>query len=152
VENLLNPVRGPRDAQIRAGRTPTDHSKHNRTAIKEASQMNALRKLSTDQTPQPCSRKSSATRPSLAMRERRSSSGDGSRNFVEENKLQAGSTRVARSASEEEEAFVQKRDYGKVPQYLVERKAEMAAAYDAQIAAKEAALIPPGMLSQHRRQ
>jgi hypothetical protein len=38
-------VRGIRDAQARAGITPTNHSRHNITAVKEQSRLNALKKL-----------------------------------------------------------------------------------------------------------
>ena len=34
--------------------------------------------------------------------------------------------------------------YGQVPTYLLERKMELAAEEDAKVAAREAALIPPG--------
>jgi hypothetical protein len=40
--------------------------------------------------------------------------------------------------------YLQKRDYGRVPAYLVERKMELAEAAEAAARAKEAALIPPG--------
>lgn len=40
----MNPVRGVRDAQMRAGITPTNHARHNAAAVREQSQMNALRK------------------------------------------------------------------------------------------------------------
>jgi hypothetical protein len=40
--------------------------------------------------------------------------------------------------------YLQKRDYGRVPTYLVERKMELAEAAEAAARAKEAALIPPG--------
>lgn len=44
VESILNPVRGVRDAQIRAGITPTNHARHNALAVKEQSRLNALYK------------------------------------------------------------------------------------------------------------
>lgn len=45
VESILKPVRGIRDAQRRAGITPTNHSRHNVQAVKEQSRLNALQKL-----------------------------------------------------------------------------------------------------------
>jgi hypothetical protein len=155
IESLLNPVRGPRDAQARAGIKPTDHARHNRTAIREASQMNALRKLQDDQD--------TAAKPGLqrnssmssakgnSQREpRRSSSSDGGRDFVHENKVQASAARTVRTeARQEEGVYLAKKDYGRVPHYLVERKAEMVAIYEAEVAAKEAALIPPGAHHHH---
>jgi hypothetical protein len=45
VESILNPVRGIRDAQIRAGITPTNHARNNVLAVKEQSRLNALSKL-----------------------------------------------------------------------------------------------------------
>lgn len=44
IENIMNPVRGPRDAQIRAGITPTNHARQNAQAVREQSNMNAMRK------------------------------------------------------------------------------------------------------------
>jgi hypothetical protein len=44
VESILKPVRGIRDAQRRAGITPTNHSRHNIQAVKEQSRINALQK------------------------------------------------------------------------------------------------------------
>lgn len=44
VESILKPVRGIRDAQRRAGITPTNHSRHNIQAVKEQSRLNALQK------------------------------------------------------------------------------------------------------------
>lgn len=49
-----------------------------------------------------------------------------------------------RTPSDDGSKYLAKRDYGRVPAYLVERKMEMAADYEASIRAKEAALIPPG--------
>lgn len=45
VENLLNPVRGIRDAQKRQGIKPVDHFRHNKDAIRQISHMNGLRKM-----------------------------------------------------------------------------------------------------------
>ena len=42
------------------------------------------------------------------------------------------------------EEFLVKPGYGQVPTYLLERKMELAAEEDAKVAAREAALIPPG--------
>lgn len=44
IENIFNPIRGPRDAQVRAGVKPVNHSRNNILAMKEQSQMNALQK------------------------------------------------------------------------------------------------------------
>lgn len=40
--------------------------------------------------------------------------------------------------------YLNKRDYGRVPAYLLERKMELAEHAEAVVRAKEAALIPPG--------
>lgn len=44
MQHFLNPVHGVRDAQVRAGLTPTNHHRNNVLAMKEQSRMNALRK------------------------------------------------------------------------------------------------------------
>lgn len=51
---------------------------------------------------------------------------------------------VRHATDDDGSKYLAKRDYGRVPAYLVERKMEMAADYEASIRAKEAALIPPG--------
>ena len=94
IESLLNPVRGPRDAQVRAGIKPTNHAQHNRTAIREASQMNALRKLQDDQEPPAklgLQRNSSigSVKGTKQRAPHRSDTSDSGRDFVFENKVQA---------------------------------------------------------------
>ncbi len=49
IESIINPVRGLRDAQQRAGIIPINHAKANAMAVREASQMNALRKTNDEQ-------------------------------------------------------------------------------------------------------
>lgn len=49
IENIFNPIRGPRDAQLRAGLKPVNHSRNNILAMKEQSQMNALQKQQESQ-------------------------------------------------------------------------------------------------------
>jgi predicted transcriptional regulator len=46
---------------------------------------------------------------------------------------------------EDDSKYLQKQDYGRVPNYLLERKIELAAQVEAEERAKEAALIPPGL-------
>ncbi|MEW5301363.1 MAG: hypothetical protein WDW36_004226 [Sanguina aurantia] len=152
IESIFNPIRGPRDAQLRAGVKPVNHSRNNILAMKEQSQMNALQKHQEAQQQQlqqspgfPGLRSTSARRP--APQPQRSPSDDGGRNFVQENKMGAvaPARALARTPSDDGSKYLAKRDYGRVPAYLVERKMEMAADYEASIRAKEAALIPPGM-------
>lgn len=155
IESILNPVMGIRDAQLRAGIKPTNHAKNNVAAIKEQSKMNALRKLQGDDkdpvTGRSLHRSSSGGSKSNSFghtREagRRTTSEDGGRNFVEENRIAAGtSSRSSRTGDTNAKAFIEKRDYGKVPQYLMERKMELAADYEARMKSKEEAAIPAGM-------
>ena len=44
----MNPVQGPRDAQMRQGIKPLNHARSNAQAVKEASQLNALRKAAAE--------------------------------------------------------------------------------------------------------
>lgn len=95
-------------------------------------------------------RSSSARRPAPQLQ--RSPSEDGGRNFVQENKMGAVApvrAPVRHATDDDGSKYLAKRDYGRVPAYLVERKMEMAADYEASIRAKEAALIPPGELSRN---
>jgi hypothetical protein len=131
VESILKPVRGIRDAQRRAGITPTNHSRHNIQAVKEQSRLNALQKAQ-----QQDERISAATgglrRQSGAFGSRqqqqpsRSSSlgsaGDLStaRDFVEENKLAAAAAAARRPVKAEAKAgagageYLHKSDFGQV--------------------------------------
>ncbi|KXZ51626.1 hypothetical protein GPECTOR_12g590 [Gonium pectorale] len=142
----MNPVRGPRDAQMRAGITPTNHAKNNAVAVREQSQMNALRKAAEQQQPEgklklPPVRSMSAERPL----QRRPSSASG-RDFINENKIGAvAPVRPPKLERKDSASYLNKKDYGQVPQYLLERKMQMAADVEAAARAKEAALIPPGM-------
>eukprot|EP00878_Enallax_costatus_P033014 GHUV01036380.1.p1 GENE.GHUV01036380.1~~GHUV01036380.1.p1 ORF type:complete len:236 (+),score=83.94 GHUV01036380.1:656-1363(+) len=167
VESLINPVRGIRDAQARAGITPTDHSRHNILAIKEQSRLNALQKQQQEdvqQASKPQLRRTTSGSGSGAAAggrvvsrtssqgiarqpSRGSSSGGGSRNFLEENKSAAAAATKpvkATARSDESSAFLQKNDYGQVPAYLLERKMQLAQQQEAMKAAKVAAQIPPG--------
>ncbi|GIL80107.1 hypothetical protein Vretimale_12930 [Volvox reticuliferus] len=150
IENLMNPVRGLRDAQARAGITPTNHARNNAMAVREQSQLNAARKAadveeSGNRLKLPPVRSTSA--PTQRPVRRPSSSGGGGRDFVNENKLGAvAPVRPPRPEKKESaEKYLNKKDYGQVPQYLLERKMQMAADAEAAARAKEAALIPPGM-------
>ncbi|KAF8061333.1 ENKD1 [Scenedesmus sp. PABB004] len=170
VEAILNPVRGIRDAQARAGITPTNHARHNVTVIKEQSRLNALHKAAAAE--EAAAAAAAAFRPQLRRTSSgggggggglaRSSSGggggggggslarssSGGRNFVEENKAAAAAAArpvKAEARGEPGAAFLSKSEYGQVPAYLLERKMQMVQEQDALLAAKQAAQIPPGL-------
>ncbi|KAJ9513997.1 hypothetical protein QJQ45_021078 [Haematococcus lacustris] len=106
ISNILNPVNGVREAQARQGIKPYDHARSNAMAVKEASQLNALRKAAVE----------------------------------EQEKLQGGVLQEDDAAK-----YLQKKDYGRIPSYLLDRKLELAEQVADAQRAKEAALIPPGM-------
>lgn len=151
IENLMNPVRGPRDAAVRAGVKPVNHARHNVLAVKDLSQMNALRKAAEQPEERPGLKLPpvrSTSAPSRRPLTRSDSGGGSGRDFVMENRLGAvAPVRQPRTSLKDEDStkYLKKKDYGQVPQYLLERKLEMAADVEAQQRAKEAALIPPGM-------
>ncbi|PNH09884.1 hypothetical protein TSOC_003443 [Tetrabaena socialis] len=145
----MNPIRGPRDAQARAGITPVNHAKNNAVAVREQSQMNAMRKAAD---PEPGGLKlppvRSTSAPTQRPLPRRPSSGGGAagRDFVHENKVSSvAALRPPRPDKQSGDKYLNKKDYGQVPSYLLERKLQMAADVEAAARAKEAALIPPGM-------
>ncbi|KAF6265685.1 calmodulin-binding-domain-containing protein [Scenedesmus sp. NREL 46B-D3] len=166
VESILNPVRGIRDAQARAGIKPTDHSRHNVLAIKEQSRLNALQKQQQEQQAQQQSLSgggsraaAAAGRPGIVRSVSGSAaaagwsvrSGDGSsdgRDFLRENKAAAAAaSRPVKAESRQDggAAYLQKSEYGQVPAYLLQRKMELAQQEEAMRAAKHAAQIPPGL-------
>ena len=49
ISNILNPVNGIRDLQIRQGIKPVNHAKSNVHAVREASRFNALRKQAEEE-------------------------------------------------------------------------------------------------------
>lgn len=162
VASILNPVRGVRDAQERAGIKPTNHNRNNIAAVKERSKLNALQKLQEQESAAAAqySHSSGGTGGVSTMRRtlsggssggtarRTSKDQDAGRDFVHENKIAAvAPLKTPRPPSRDDAStgYVHKRDYGQVPQYLVDRKIEMAAEYEARMAAKHASLVPPGM-------
>lgn len=171
MESILNPVRGIRDAQARAGITPTNHSRHNILAIKEQSRLNALQKLQQQEDAQAAQQQRlqptlgrSASVPGgapaaggrvvsrtqsvgAARQQSRTSSTDGGRNFILENRAAAAAASrpiKAVGTAADGSAFLQKSNYGQVPSYLLERKMQLAQEQEALQAAKLAAQIPAG--------
>ncbi|KIY96606.1 hypothetical protein MNEG_11355 [Monoraphidium neglectum] len=134
VSGCLNPVRGVRDAQARAGIKPTDHARQNLLAVKERSRLNALRRLSQDEQQQadvpprrPAPQGTVAGRSGGSggsggvQRERSGSSGGGggcvARDFLEENRVTAAAARhptKAVSKAEGARSYTAKREYGQV--------------------------------------
>jgi hypothetical protein len=77
----------------------------------------------------------------------RPGTGSSARNFLHENKAAAAAApRAVKAEARRDpgEEFLVKPGYGQVPTYLLERKMELAAEEAAKVAAREAALIPPG--------
>ncbi|GFH13672.1 enkurin domain-containing protein [Haematococcus lacustris] len=162
ISNILNPVNGVREAQARQGIKPYDHARSNAMAVKEASQLNALRKAAVEEQ-----EKLQGVRASHKCHSRRTgqqviivvctsgaraaSDSEGqaanNRNFLQENKLGAAAPqRAVRNAPKDDDAakYLQKKDYGRIPSYLLDRKLELAEQVADAQRAKEAALIPPG--------
>ena len=158
VSNMLNPVMSDREAARRAGKKPVNHARHNLLAIKEMSEKNAQRKRAEMAAMEA---KAKGFRAAPAPPRRRPSTSasfldDYDVDFVAANKRET----VRRAAAEGREKLIReeraaeearraspllKRNYGRVPAYLRERKLEMAAARRDAEAAERAAHIPPGM-------
>jgi len=151
IQGLLNPVQGPRDAQVRAGIKPFDHAKSNIAAIKEQSKLNALQKMSSQDNGSGAGAKAAAAARSTSAPTRRvlqRPPSDNGRDFINENRVNAAAPqRPPRPDGKADDGlkYLQKRDYGRVPNYLLERKVEMLEQQEQQLRAKEAAMIPPGM-------
>lgn len=162
VQNFFNPIQGPRDAAKRAGIKPPDHAKSNIQAIREQSSLNQLRKQEQLDSEARGGRNGAGFVRSASANENRRISGSGvsnqyynsqqtderqGRDFVRENKLGAvAPVRLPRAQDADDgQKFLKKKDYGRVPTYLLERKLELVEQHDAELKAKEAALIPAGM-------
>ncbi len=129
IEGILTPVRGVRDAQVRAGITPVNHARNNVHAVREVSRMNSLKKLqetedaaaSATRSSRPPSRRTSTSAggagPAGNLPSSRPDTAASQRNFVSENKVVAAAG-VARGVkaekrSEQQEAYLVKQDYGR---------------------------------------
>jgi hypothetical protein len=170
VQQFFNPIQGPRDAAKRAGIKPPDHARSNIRAIREQSSLNQLRKQEAEeQEAREAARRNASgfVRTSSANSDMRRVSGGGvsstyypddrqGRDFVSENKLGAvAPIRPPRQGSQADdgEKYLKKKDFGRVPTYLLERKLELVEQHEAELKAREAALIPAGMrlLSEEER-
>lgn len=158
ISSAINPVSGLRDQQRRAGIEPTNFARGNVAAIKEQSKMNALRKMAQEQSeragPGRFGGERSTSAPSRRPAPARFSNpgydedGQLQRDFVAENRMGAGvPMRPPRPSKVEDDGlkYLKKKDMGKVPTYLLNRKMELAAEQEAKERAKEASTIPPGM-------
>eukprot|EP00798_Chlamydomonas_sp_ICE-L_P005389 gene5389-5611_t len=155
MSNAFNPVIGPRDAAVRAGQKPANHARSNAHAVKEQSQMNALRKMNTPESValgRPglvplAARSPSAPQARPASRGESEDGDSGGRNFLKANRLSAGAAppRVLPSARDDQQKYLTKKDYGRVPSYLLDRKVAMQERMEEEQRSKEAANVPPGM-------
>eukprot|EP00798_Chlamydomonas_sp_ICE-L_P031688 gene31688-6893_t len=101
---------GPRDALIRQGKQPMDHSKANRLKVHEASEINNLRKaqeaMDSPRKPPPPQVQAAKCNPGP--------------NFLAKNRAEA-SKAAPKHKRHDKTDYLAKPEYGKVPQYLVER-------------------------------
>lgn len=160
VQQFFNPIQGPRDAAKRAGMKPPDHSKSNIRAIRELSSLNQMRKQEEqEQEAKEAARRNASgfVRTSSANADSRRVSGGGSmnlyqaddrqgRDFLKENKISSvAPARPPRQAQPDDgEKYLKKKDFGRVPTYLLERKLELVEQHEADLRAREAAMIPAG--------
>jgi hypothetical protein len=151
IQNILNPIQGPRDAQTRAGIKPLNHAKSNISAVKEQSSLNQLRKIAIQEEkahPRGARSTSAPTRKPIHRQSSVKAREEG-RDFLNENKMVAGMppTRLPRINSTKDDSvnYLHKPDFGRVPTYLLQRKIDLIDQQEAEMRAREAALIPPGM-------
>eukprot|EP00891_Asterochloris_glomerata_P008860 jgi/Astpho2/8860/e_gw1.00129.68.1_t len=153
LRDILNPIRGIRDMQRRQGLQPTDYARLNRQAIRELSTRSKQVKVEQQESQLQEAARQAASPSVLSIAPRRPSSAHG-RDFVVENIIDSRARAAAASAArlqrdlrqqEEEERWRSKPTYGKVPRYLQDVKVQLARRHADEQAAKEAALIPPGM-------
>eukprot|EP00798_Chlamydomonas_sp_ICE-L_P001582 gene1582-32970_t len=153
---------GPRDAARRKGQTPFNHARSNVAAVREQSRLNALRKMAGAEafavgrpklgpttglrlpTRSP-SALSASGRPS--PHHEHDADEDG-RDFLRENRMNACATAPRQQYAAKDDdghKYLTKKDYGRVPEYIVDRKIEMAERMEQEQRDKDAARIPPGL-------
>ncbi|KAK9822379.1 hypothetical protein WJX81_005307 [Elliptochloris bilobata] len=155
----LDPVRGFRDEQLRRGLTPVDHARANAAAVRRQSAENRQRKVD-----EAVAASVAASRVATAPPDVRSSGyastayhpgRPGSASTADAAKENAGgdncnphgerSDKGSKSGEPSGSEWVKKREYGRVPAYLLDIKLRLAQQHAAKQAKKEAALIPAGM-------
>ena len=163
-----------REMQRRRGVKPTDHHRQNLAKLREQSAKNQARKLKEAAEKDAMMKSHIGAAERAAQRARAASSRPASAaprppttvsreesvygtDFVRQNSTMTvaeaaakGKERVAEMRRAEEETrrandFIAKRDYGRVPDYLVERKLELAERERERREKEELAHIPPGM-------
>lgn len=158
ISNILNPVRGVRDQMQREGKTPTNHARDNRTAIKEASSRNQLKKM--EQLAEMEAKAKGGFRAQLDVPKKPQRTGmrpmprdPNEKDYINENKMDAvtkAAQRGAQKVQEQEQAglhedWTTKKNYGSVPGYLRERKMELMEVQEQKRLALEANAVPAGM-------
>lgn len=152
LQSIFNPLQGYRDSQRRQGLTPTDHARLNRQAIKQMSMHN---KESKELHHQHEAHKIRAiSRPLVKAPVSSRPSTSAGRDFVTENIIDGTEKQAAAAAARrrkqeaerlQKERWLNKEEYGKVPRYLQNIKLGLARQHADKQAAKEAAMVPPGM-------
>ncbi|KAK9844500.1 hypothetical protein WJX74_003268 [Apatococcus lobatus] len=132
LQDILNPVRGVREALLRQGVKPVDYAHRNRVALRNISRQ----------------RQQAAEQPPVAPRQlqkSRSQVRPGDRDFVQENICGANAGRRKSLQTPSQGELPGSHEAGQVPKYLQARKVELAEMHAAKQAAKEPSLIPAGM-------
>ena len=140
VSNLLNPVRGVRDAMRREGKKPRNHAKDNLRAIREQSLQNRLQKELDKKLPAQGSKARAAPPRSKIPQGPTSPAKD----FIRQNRKSVQAMRSKKVEKAPEQLFKEKENYGKLPRYLLERKIQLAEEYERRREDERMALAPPG--------
>lgn len=152
LQSIFNPVQGFRDSQRRQGLTPTDHARINRQAIKQMSLRN--KEVKQNQQQHEAHKIRAISRPTVKTPVASRPSTSAGRDFVTENIIDSTEKQAASAAArrkreeadrQQKERWLKKEEYGKVPRYLQNIKVGLAQQHAEKQAAKEAAMVPPGM-------
>ena len=154
VSNLLNPPRGVRDVMRRQGVKPRNHHRDNIAALREQSTINNLKKQLEEKQAE-VQQLQNRSKVVKVVRSPVKGKADSAVDFVRKNALAAKrQPKVVRPAKPEAPKYRDKTSFGAVPEYLQDRKAELAAECEAKLLAARELEVPSGMpiLPEEERQ
>jgi len=153
---LRSPPAMPPPVPTPTAAKPPNYRRNNAAAVKEMSVLNGLRKAAEAEVRAgPAARWApSKPAPRPQVPQPRPVSDGSHRDFVRENRVVAPVRQASPAkAADDGSKYLTKPDFGRVPNYLLQRKVQLLEQEEEQLRLREAASIPPGMrqLSEEER-